>query len=737
MKKIFAFLLTSLLVAFAATALTSCIFDPKLEFELVDGGYRVSVGGAGSQSHIEIPSTYNDIPVKAIAADGFADCKRLESIVIPDSVEIIGSRAFEGCTSLASISLEDSVQRFGADAFRYCDSLTEVRYYGSPESWCDIAFGAYFAVPTCYGADLYFGDELVRELKIPDGTTDIKEYAFMGCRSLESVVIPESVTSIGGQVFYGCTSLKSIVIPDSLRAIGDSAFYNCTSLTDVTIPRGLHSIGRYTFYNCVSLSSIAIPETVGVIGEHAFAYCLGLTDVSLGESLRSIGGSAFRNCAGLTSIVIPVGVNNIAKNAFSGCNRLVEVINESQLDITAGLDSYGAVAEHALEVHDGESRMLDHGSYRFYPRDGAYYLIGYYGDDARVTLPESYNGEPYSINAYAFFKNGVITRVTIPSSVTAIGESAFEDCTELKRVEFSDGIETVGRRAFSGCTSLASLEIPDCVRTIAAYAFHNCTDLKSAVIGDGVTEIGASAFWGCTDLDELTIGKGVTSIGRAAFYGCEDLIRAELPDSVEVIGEAAFSACSSLSSIVIPAGIKEIGDGFLACYRLVEVINKSQLKITLGTDTLGGVARYAIDVHDGESRVTLQDEYLFYVCDDLIYLIGYSGDGAVLTLPDGYNGKSYHIAKNAFLYRENIARIVIPSAVESIGREAFNGCIGLKSVVIEKGVSRIGEAAFYGCTGLTNVYYKGTEADWAEIYIDWDNASLTKAKMHYSAELAD
>ena len=737
MKKFLRPFLASVLAALAAVALTSCIYSPKLEFEPVSGGYAVSVGNAGSQTRIEIPSTYEGLPVVAIKDGGFDECKKLQSIVIPEGVKIIGSRAFEGCGLLTEIVIPDTVERIGTDSFRYCTSLEKVYYGGTPDDWCGISFGAFLAVPTCYGADIYFGGEVARDITLSEGVTEIKDFAFMGCESLEHLVIPEGVTSIGDQAFYGCTSLKSIVIPNSVRVIGDSAFYNCASLTAVDLPDDLQSIGRYTFYNCYSLTSLTLPDKVGVIGDHAFAHCSGLRELTLGDALRSIGDSAFRNCTNIISIEIPADVNNIAKSAFSGCHRLVEVINRSSLGITAGADSYGSVAQRALEVHGNESsRLTVCDSYAFYLCDGEYRLVNYFGSSPRLSLPASCNGQPYSINDYAFFGIGTVTKVIIPDGVTNIGNSAFEDCINLKQADIPGSVERIGYRAFSGCTSLDEMSIPDGIGEIAAYSFHNCTDLKRVSVGNTVTSIGASAFWGCTDLRGVTLGGGLVGIGRAAFYGCDSLTAVTIPEGTQTIAEAAFSGCGSLASIVIPASITEIGDGFLACYRLVEIINRSALKITVGTDTVGGIAKYAMDVHSGESRISVSNDYLFYTRDGVNYLVGYSGDSVVLNLPETFNGESYDISKYAFMYCEDLVKVIIPDAVSAIGREAFSGCISLRSVNVGRGVKRIGEAAFYGCTSLADVYYAGMEAEWNQIYVDWDNAALTKAKRHYDVNTA-
>ena len=132
---------------------------------------------------------------KIICDMAFYDYSSLSSLVIPDSVIIIGFGAFEGCSSLRSLVISNSVTCIGDDAFWFCSSL--------------------------------------RNLVIPDSVTSIGDRAFSGCCSLESLVIPDSVTCIGNYAFGGCKYLSSLVIPDSVTSIGHHAFWDCNFPNDL------------------------------------------------------------------------------------------------------------------------------------------------------------------------------------------------------------------------------------------------------------------------------------------------------------------------------------------------------------------------------------------------------------------------------------------------------------------------------------------------------------------------
>ena len=266
--------------------------------------------------------------------------------------------------------------------------------------------------------------------------TSIGSYAFYNCRGLTSVTIPNSVTEIGNDAFSSCSGLTEITIPNSVTEIGSSAFYNCSSLiynneydnayylgnasnpylllikaksTDITsceINNECKFIYSYAFKDCSGLMSITIPETVTDIGWGAFCGCSGLTSVTIPESVTSIGSMAFYNCSRLTSITIPNSVTSIGGSAFSECSRLI---------------------------------------YNEY--DNAYYLGNASNPYLLLIKAKSTSITSCSINtkckiitnnAFSNRYSSGLTSVTIPNSVTEIGQGAFYGCNSLVYNEYDN-----------------------------------------------------------------------------------------------------------------------------------------------------------------------------------------------------------------------------------------------------------------------------------------------------------
>ncbi|MBO5416195.1 MAG: DUF898 family protein [Clostridia bacterium] len=189
-------------------------------------------------------------------------------------------------------------------------------------------------------------------------------------------------------------------------------------------------------------------------------------------------------------------------------------------------------------------------------------------DFESVTIPDSVT----RIGDHAFFGYQGLTSVTIPNSVTSIGERAFIWCTNLTSVTIPDGVTSIGDATFCGCESLTSITIPNSVTSIGEGAFEECTGLTSVTIPNGVTSIGKSAFSGCESLTNIEIPDSVTSIGQFAFSACTGLTRITIPNSVTSIGGAAFSDCIGLTSITIPNSVTSIDDyAFRDCTGLTSI----------------------------------------------------------------------------------------------------------------------------------------------------------------------
>ena len=380
-----------------------------------------------------------------------------------------------------------------------------------------------------------------------------------------------------------------------------------------------------------------VREGTEVICDGAFQ-STGIRSVKLPSTIISIGSLAFAN-ESLVSCNIPASVKYIAhNNPWRGCFHIMNMdIQSKNFIIKDGI------------LYSSDFRIVY----------GAIYWKSVFNIDNRSK----------KICANAFCGCESLQSVTIPNSVTNIGDGAFRWCNSLQSITIPNSVTSIGDYAFWLCKSLKSVTIPNSVTSIGDGAFILCESLQSVTISNSVTSIGNKAFFLCESLQSVTIPNSVTSIEDEAFGGCESLQSVTIPNSVKSIGNRAFCLCRSLQSITIPNSVRNIGNNaFLGCNICFFICNSTYF----------------------------QNDDVCLFNKDKTAIVSRIKDCVNYIIPNSVT----KIGDRTFSSCKSLQSITIPNSVTSIGDEAFIGCESLQSVTISNSVTSIGDGAFWNCTHL-------------------------------------
>ena len=548
-----------------------------------------SVNGVGNKAIKDVRFSTN---LKHIGISAFQDCKKLESVVLPEGLESMGDNAFAYCSSLSQVSLPSTLRGLNKGMFAGTpymqNSLVEedrVVY------WNSIAL--YYKVPSNI-------QEAEKEfvLKFREGTTEIADGFMEEVHPLRlplivGVTLPSSLRRIGSGAFQGCSNLKTIDLPEGLEEIADGdyrsgAFEGC-GLTSIVIPSTIKKIGAYAFSGCSSLESVVFPEGLEEIASYAFEYCSKLEQIAFPVGLKTIGHDAFSNCTSLSEVTIPERVEQLGSDIFKGAT--IFRINYNAKD-AVNLGRRGISGGKLYVAYDdifAAERIVIGAGVRSLP------VSAFASSDIKkVTFEERTDNAELIIGENCFNSAG-ITSIVLPKGKIEIGGGAFycpsltsfetlgvvtKICdtegqtfgNQLKSVSFPDGLTYVGHNAFWECSLLTSANLGNSVKYIGEGAFAGCTSLVDVHFGEVLDSIGHGAFSSCEQLKSFNYGRKLKKIGTSAFSHCEALEKVTLPNTTEVIEGSAFAFCSSLKEISLPEGLKEIGSHALKGVPISELV---------------------------------------------------------------------------------------------------------------------------------------------------------------------
>ncbi|MBR5687234.1 MAG: leucine-rich repeat protein [Prevotella sp.] len=667
-----------------------------------DGTATVVAGDYADLTAVNIPETVTnggeDFTVTGIQRWAFMECEALTSVTLSPYMTTLERGTFYGCTNLTDITIPEGVTTIEQFALCGCTSLTSITI---PESVTSIEIGAfnecplteiysYATTPPSVESDNAFSCYNTATLHVPAGCVEAYQGANIWSNFANIVEMSSTVTIDG--------------INYRLNADGTATVITGQYSGDITIPDTFTSNGRtYTVtavdasaFRFKNITSITLPETLTSIGSYAFANT-NITSLTIPEGITALPNDMCSGCGSMEILILPSTLTSIGENAFHLCYNLGMVISHAQTPPAVEENTFFSATDATLYVPEGctsdyqadpywsQFNIIEGNAYMA-EIDGLKYLLydnqatvikGEYAALTSVNIPQTItrNGITYTVTAIgnkAFQSCTQLTSATLPSSIITVGEFAFSSCP-LTSISLPEGLTTIGKSAFSYCQDLTAITLPESLTTLGDDAFANCLGLSSVVIPQNVTSIGHSVF-AATGLISIQVASGNTTydsrngcnaiietVSNTLIQGCSTTI---IPQGTTAIGQSAFNGFSALTAIAIPSGVTSIDDyAFMNCNTLAEVDLPSTLT-TIGVMAFeGAVAMTSLTIPSSVTTI---------------------GDCAFRSL--------------------GLTSLVIPEGVTSIGREAFGNCTALESVTIPSTVTSFGWYMFNNCDNLSSVY---------------------------------
>ena len=516
---------------------------------------------------------------------------------------------------------------------------------------------------------LAYGQNTVKNVSISNKGY-IGEYAFYGCRGISNAIISND-GSIGIHAFEGAmTATNAVLNITSKGGIGSYAFNGCTGLVN---------------------AKVAIEEAVEVNTVIPMAF----DDwISTNQSNNSTSSKTYTiTTPSATILTFEWWVSSESSRDF-----LVVTLNGTKVLSKSGSDSgiYTTSigkGDHTLEVRYTKDGRFSSGEdrakiFNVKVEDITPGTIGnkaFGGCSLLSTLTLGKN--VISIGKYAFQECKKLTAVQIPNKATKLDNYCFSGTSALKTVDLGSGVQTIGENCFDG-SGIPSISIPASVTQIGNYAFDNCTKLADVVIADRTTDLtlgsnGSSPLFSDCPLDSVYIGGNISyntsssygyspfyrntslrtvvitdkeeEISDNEFYGCTNLKNVTIGSDVKKIGNWAFSGCSNLDYFSFGKSVETIGqEAFSDCVNLTKLISYAEVPPTCGTMALDDINKWNCVLQVPQSCLAAyqqanQWKEFFFIEDVLTAIGGVTVDGTVPATADVYSTNGMLIKRNADL----------------------------------------------------------------------------------------
>lgn len=575
---------------------------------------------SSEEKNLVIPDTIDGIAVTELGKLAFGNDigKPYETITLPATIEYISSdNPFSVCDSLTEVIVDSTNENYIAeDGVLFTKDKSKLVCYPQKKT------GSSYSIPegvSVLGEASIYNTQL-SEITFPSTLTEIQYYALGNNSKLTSADLSKTaVSSIGLYAFTDCSSLSSVLLPDSLYEIAGAAFSRCKALSEITLPKNLGMIGQYAFID-TGLSKITVPDSVTEIGYSAFGYYLDSEGNETADSNFVIVGS----------------YGSAAQKYATDKDTEYDYANSFEFRVPEQ-------DEQITEQLSLEKRVF--GDYEYAVVNGDAVITACTSDEAVLNVPSEIEGLTVIAVYPVAFTNCLSEEIILPETVTYIREMSFYSCANLKKITLPSSLTEIGNNAFDNCTLLETIDTGGTV-TIGQNVFLDCPSLKNLTISGNCTSIGAEdeePFLYCSALESVTVTSGdgiyssengvlynkdkstiilypqaktdkkykapksVKEIGQSAFYHCKYLESADI-SGVEVLKDYAFEGCEKLKKVKLSKNLTQIGaDAFYGCKALTSLRFYDKLTY-IGEGAFGECYNENADMDNIDSEITGTDD---------------------------------------------------------------------------------------------------------------------------------
>ncbi|MBO6118638.1 MAG: leucine-rich repeat protein [Bacteroidales bacterium] len=662
------------------------ITDGKLYFEVTSDSTVKVINNYSyaNLSNVNIPSSVSHgnktFTVNAVDNGAFPGLG-IQSVVFPNSMQVIGDSSFYNCYNLTTITIPENVKVVGNKAFALCTKLQTVNYNAIRAYNATVYKSEYDIVGSMFDRDTNISTvnignhvEVIPNGFLDEDTIRIWDFSYtyydsIVCRfpKINTITIPASVKEFGLDCFHGIKQLKTLNYNAKAAAFvfqKRNAWQNeLNGLYDITSRIYYDSydfqLSKKHIFGSFNITTVNIGDSVEAIPDKFLLNQINLSSVTIPDGVRIIGDSAFMN-TGLTEITIPSTVDTIGTEAFADLPSLTKVnFNAKNCYYKASYYSQN----HSMFYADTNISEIN------------------FGENVEVIPDKLFKQELKNIaddkGDYLYTDTldfNKIKSLSLPESVKTIGDLSLTGLG-ITDLTIPAAVESIGVHAFSDNKSLTTVNFNavNCTHDYSESPFSESVNISSFIFADGVKRIPQAILYGPMDImanfDYQTQEYIFDTIADNRF---KKITKIEIPSSVTFIGENAFANCIGLTSVTIPENVDTIERYvFPECTNL-DTLNYNAVNASCGS--------YVFSTNPTITKVNIGSN--------------------VEKLDEG-------------LFRNFLTdSIILPNSLKSIGSNVFRGCKNLKTVTIPENVEKIGEQAFADCTSLDTVRWNAINASY-------------------------